>query len=122
MENKENIKNEYFWQQYNGLVRAIDLPQWYKEEDKRISCVNTECFVRHKCLFFERFYRYCNAMRENIKKLKKDVIIDQKQGRNRNTWDKYYPKLYYMLASFQFYKEQNGATPCECFKELIKEE
>ena len=47
----------FFWLQYDGLVRAIDLPMEYKLKDRRICCVNKNCtnMLRDKCLFWQRF-------------------------------------------------------------------
>lgn len=107
-------KLEYFWQQYEGLVRAIDLPQDYKIKDKRISCVNGYCHLRNKCLFYAR---YRLGLHYASNKTEMRDIIDQQNGKmGRNTWDKNYPKPNYFNSSFQFYVEQNGVT-CKYFVE-----
>lgn len=103
---------EYFWQQYDGIVRAVDLPMDYKVYDKRIFCVNTKCFLRDKCIFFTRFKGQFDA-----KMMHDGVIEDQKGKKKRNVWDKHYPKPNYFNASFGFYVEQSGVT-CQHFHEI----
>lgn len=108
--------NRYFWLQFDGLVRAKDLPQDYKIYDERICCVNQDCYFKEKCLFARR---YANSQLHyaSLKREMKDVIRDQ-QGWKREEYDKHFPKLHYRGASFAFYKEQYGAKPCIYYEEL----
>ena len=105
---------EFFWQQYEGLVRAIDLPQDYKIKDKRISCVNNDCFLKGKCLFYQR---YRKGLHWGANKAEQRAIIEEQDGKKkRNVWDKHFPKPNYFNASFQFFVEQNTVT-CKYFVE-----
>lgn len=105
-------QQDYFWQQYDGLVRAIDLPQWYKRSDKRIYCVNGACFFRSRCLFWNRYTTNPFHIKES------DIRKEQADGIQRSKFDKNYPLPHYSNASFGFYAEQQGATPCDNFIEL----
>ena len=105
-------RNDYFWQQYYGEVRALDLPKEYKVYDKRIYCTNASCFVKEKCMFWKRN----GALSLKAKEIKRD-----QKGYQRNVWDKRYPKLDYRNASFGFFCEQRGAMPCENYHEETNE-
>ena len=104
-------ENEYFWQQYDGTVRALDLPLWYKKKDTRIYCVNDGCFFKDHCLFWQRYDGGVFHI------AKRDIINDQDGKRKRPVYDKNYPIPHYFNASFGFYAEQKVATPCENFSE-----
>lgn len=113
---KKEEKNKLFWQQYYGLVRAIDLPQWYKVEDKRISCVNCFCFLKEKCLFWDRHINsqlHVGSMGQEMR----STIEYQAKGIKRNVWDKYKDQPNYFLASFQFCPRQKGTT-CDFFVKI----
>lgn len=114
---KYKEKCKLFWQQYNGLVRAIDLPQWYKIEDERIACVNCDCFfkLKEKCLFWQR-YTNSQLHFSTMKQERRDIIKYQNNGIKRNDWDNYKDKPHYFLASFYFSPEKNGVT-CDYFTE-----
>lgn len=104
-------ENEYFWQQYDGTVRALDLPLWYKKKDTRIYCANDECFLKDKCLFWQRYEGGVFHF------TKREIKYDQDGKRKRPVYDKNASIPNYFNASFGFIAEQYGATPCENFIE-----
>jgi hypothetical protein len=110
---KKEEKNKLFWQQYHGLVRAIDLPQWYKVEDKRISCVNNECFLKDNCLFWDRHFN-SQVHFDSLARERAQIAKYQAFGIKRNVWEKNKDQPNYFLASFQFCPQQKGTT-CEYF-------
>ena len=108
-------EQDFFWQQYYGLARAIDMPTDYKQSDTRIYCVNKECGTKDKCLFWQRFMQACETFgRSHFKMMYKAVRRDQK-GWNRPDWDKHYPRKDYRNASFGFMPDHEGYQPCEHF-------
>ena len=111
-------EQEYFWQQYDGLVRAIDLPQDYKVKDTRIYCVNNECWCKDRCVFWKRFAdSYMVRSKSMYQHMIKSIKKQQTEGLKRCAWDKHFPLPNYFNASFGFYAEQKGVTPCECYVE-----
>lgn len=111
-------EQEFFWQQYDGVMRALDLPHDYKVYDKRIYCVNKLCGAREKCLFWQRFMDGCKTFgRSYFSDTYKGIKRDQK-GHNRCSWDKHYPKPFYLNASFGFLPDHDGYKPCEHFAEV----
>lgn len=106
---------KYFWQQYNGEVLAIDLPQEYIEQDTRIFCVNEDCFVREKCKLFERYKGQCKTFGRTVVR---GCIEDAKGRHKRPEWDKNTLRVHYMNASFGMNPEQKGIEPCKNFMHL----
>ena len=110
----------FFWLQYDGLVRAIDLPMEYKLKDRRICCVNKNCTnaLRDKCLFWQRFLNYGKIIgSEAMRWAFTNTKIYQK-GIEREKWDKNYGKPNYFSAAFFFMPEQKGIK-CEYYKSQI---
>ena len=110
----------YFWLQYDGLVRAIDLPMEYKLKDRRICCVNKNCTnaLRDKCLLWQRFLNYGKIIgSEAMRWAFTNTKIYQK-GIEREKWDKNYGKPNYFSAAFFFMPEQKGIK-CEYYKSQI---
>lgn len=108
-------EQKFFWQQYRGLVKALDLPADYKLKDTRIYCVNKDCYVKDKCVFWERFLGACDTFgHSHFSMMRKAVIRDQK-GHIRSDWDENYPMLDYRNASFGFCAKQFGTKPCSCY-------
>lgn len=101
-------EQEYFWKQYDGVVRAIDLPRFYKVKDARVMCVNNKCRVRERCLFWTR-YASSVLHWDNPDNEMRDIIELQEGGHK-----------HYQNASFLFYAEQFGITPCDNFEQNNK--
>ena len=118
--NKMTQDQLYFWLQYDGMVRAIDLPMEYKVKDRRICCVNKNCTnaLRDKCLFWQRFRNYGKIIgSEAMRWAFTNTKIYQK-GIEREKWDKNYGKPNYFSAAFFFMPEQKGIK-CEYYKSQI---
>ena len=118
--NKMTQDQLYFWLQYDGMVRAIDLPMEYKVKDRRICCVNKNCTnaLRDKCLFWQRFLNYGKIIgSEAMRWAFTNTKIYQK-GIEREKWDKNYGKPNYFSAAFFFMPEQKGIK-CEYYKSQI---
>ena len=111
-------EQELFWKQYDGMVKAIDLPTDYKLLDERIYCVNKDCYVRNKCEFWKRFEAQCKTFGSSHGKMMYRAIKRDQKGWNRCDWDKNYPNPDYRNASFGFYAEQSGTKPCSCYAEI----
>ena len=114
--NKMTQDQLYFWLQYDGMVRAIDLPMEYKVKDRRICCVNKNCTnaLRDKCLFWQRFLNYGKIIgSEAMRWAFTNTKIYQK-GIEREKWDKNYGKPNYFSAAFFFMPEQKGIK-CEYY-------
>ena len=110
-------EQEFFWQQYDGLVKAIDLPADYKKSDVRIYCVNKECGTKEKCLFWQRFMQTCKTFGQSHFKMMCKAVKQDQRGYERPYWDKNYPRKDYRNASFGFLPDHDGYGPCNHFTE-----
>ncbi|MCQ2231437.1 MAG: hypothetical protein MJZ30_06270 [Paludibacteraceae bacterium] len=112
MELTQEYKNDIFWKQYHGLVRAIDLPNEYKEYDTRICCCTDECssLVRDKCELWKRYVEGQQATFRLPHSYVKSETKKNQKGLPQVPWkvEKFGPTWYY-TASFDLWVEESGS-------------
>lgn len=108
-------EQKFFWQQYYGRIKAIDLPDDYKLSDTRIYCVNKDCREKDSCLFYQRFIDACKTFCRGHFKLMNNAVKRDQKGWNRPKWHEHYPMPDYRNSSFGFLPEQKNTWPCKHF-------